>query len=173
MTGQVADISKRLGTIKPTIKWGLGSLVVLGLLYAIVGRIDHAISRWPTPVAQAISPTHCAEFIALAKAKYGAEWKARLDPRDTTCVSEVQHEWEQQSIPRPQPIDPTRSTASQQALPAIYDPSTLASSSPRAETFCLNVISLAKTKYGPDWTRRIEPAAAANCGPQIQNGISR
>ena len=167
MTDQVADIGKRLGAIKPKLGWGLGILVVLGLLYAIAGRIDHAISRWPTPVLQAISPTHCTEFIALAKARYGAEWKARLDPRDTTCVSEVQQEWERQSIPRPQPMDPTPSNASQQALPVADDPSALASSSPRAETFCLNVISLAKAKYGADWRAKIDPADGKACDAQI------
>ena len=167
MTGQVAGIGMRWRAIKPNVKWGLGVLVVLGLFSAIIGRVDHVISRWPTPTQQAISPTHCAEFIALAKAKYGTAWKARLDPRDTTCLTEVQEEWERQSIPRPQPVDPTRSTASQQALPIIDDPSTLASSSPRAETFCLNVISLAKAKYGADWRAKIDPADGKACDGQI------
>lgn len=165
MAGQVAGTGERLRTLKPTLMWVLATLVVLVMLYLIAGRIERMIARWPQSGASAVSPTHCAEFIALAKTTYGADWKSRLDPADTTCASEVQQAWEQQRISR----DAEAKRTSQPAQTAITQPPpppAQPSQTPahaRAETYCLNVISLAKAKYGADWASRLDPAERSDC----------
>jgi hypothetical protein len=166
MAGQVAHAGERLQALKPTLMWVLATLVVLVMLYLIAGRIERMIGRWPQSGQSAVSPTHCVEFIALAKATYGVQWKSRLDPSDTTCASEIQQAWEQQRISRDAAIEAER--ISQSTPPATTQPSTppaLTSQAPpaRAETYCLNVISLAKAKYGADWTSKIDPAERAAC----------
>jgi uncharacterized protein (DUF433 family) len=48
----------------------------------------------------------------------------------------------------------------------ISPPPALPSEAPvqaRAEIYCLNVISLAKAKYGTDWASKIDPAERAAC----------
>ncbi len=57
----------------------------------------------PNDVAEA---AHCSQFVELARAKYGTEWRRRLDPRDTTCAQQVQQAWERDWSPRAAPPDP-------------------------------------------------------------------
>lgn len=165
MVSQVADTGQRLRALRPTLMWVLATLVLLVTLYLIAGRVERMIARWPQSGQYAVSPAHCAEFIALAKTAYGADWKSRLDPSDTTCASEIQQAWEQQRIPRDVEAEnelmsqstPTATPPSPPALPSQAPPQA------RAETYCLNVISLAKARYGADWASKLDPAERAAC----------
>jgi hypothetical protein len=166
MTTQVARASERLQAYRPTVMWVLAGLVGLFLLYLVAGRIERMIERWPQASQAGVSPTHCAEFIELAKANYGEVWKSRLDPSDTTCAAEIQQAWEQQRISRKAAAD----LAAQSAAPATTTPSPLptaptaeATTRARAETYCLNVISLAKAKHGADWISSLDPAERDAC----------
>lgn len=176
MAGQVVDDGKGLSAIRRRVMWGLVAFAFLWLLYLTASRIDHAISRWPSTVREAASITHCIEFIALAKAKYGAVWKDRLDPRDKTCAIEIQQEWEQQTVPRTTPAEPSLRASSESPAPSsAVDPSVFAASGaaapPAADTFCLNVISLAQAKYGADWRTRLSTTDAVACaGPLDRAG---
>lgn len=162
MASQVAGgAGQRLRLLRPTLMSVLAVLVVLVLLYLIAGRIEGMIARWPQNVQSAVSPTHCAEFIALAKATYGPDWKSRLDPSDTTCAGEIQQAWEQQRISREAEwMSQPAQTAVTQPPPA--QPSQTPANA-RAETYCLNIISLAKAKYGADWASKLDPAERADC----------
>jgi hypothetical protein len=40
----------------------------------------------------------------------------------------------------------------------------------RTETYCLNIISFAKTKYGADWRSKLTPDEAAACRSRIESG---
>jgi len=166
MASQVAGTGERWRALKPTLMWVLATLVALGMLYLIAGRVERVTSRWPQGGQSAVSPTHCAEFIALAKTTYGVHWKSRLDPSDKTCASDIQQAWEQQRISRDAEAQRALEM-SQSTQPAATQPSprALAVGAPpaRAETYCLNVISLAKAKYGADWASRIDPAERAAC----------
>ena len=164
MASQVAGTGERLQALKPTLMWVLATLVVLLMLYLIAGRVERMIAHWPQSGQSAVSPTHCTAFIALAKTTYGVHWKSRLDPSDTTCASEIQQAWEQQRISRDAEVQralemsqSTQSTTMEAAPPPAQAPPA------RAETYCLNVISLAKAKYGADWASKLDPAERADC----------
>lgn len=125
-----------------------------------------------------ISDTHCAEFIALARANFGPDWRYRLDPRDTTCAREVQAEWDRQSSAPRQPRVaeplPSSSIFGNNQTPDIQDTvDTEAALPPLAETQCLNVISLARAKFGPDWPNQVAPADAARCAAPIQKSLGQ
>jgi hypothetical protein len=155
-----------------TIVAGFGVVCLLAFLMFGVGRQTPA-----RPVASndSVQAAHCSQFVELARTKFGPEWKRRLDPRDTACARQIQEAWERQWNPRESPPEPVfqRTMTVSASSPAEMAPWTEAGRAHDPETYCLNVISLAKSKYGPEWTRRIEPAAAASCGVEIQNGISR
>ncbi len=146
--------------------WTLAALVALGVLSLIAGRVDRLIARWPQSGQAGVSPTHCADFVTLAKTAYGEDWKSRLDPSDTTCATEVQEAWEQQRISRDAQaqslLEPTQPATTQPAEPQAEATST-AARAPAAQTYCLNVVSLAKAKYGADWQSKIDAAARAAC----------
>lgn len=162
MASQVAGTGERLRALKPTLMWVLAALVVLVMLYLIAGRVERMMARRPQSGQSAVSPTHCAAFIALAKTTYGADWKSRLDPTDTTCASDVQQAWEQQRISRDAEVErmsqPAQTTITQPLPPPAQTPAHA-----RAETYCLNVISLAKARYGADWASKLDPAERADC----------
>ena len=71
-----------------------------------------------------VSAGHCAQFITIAKAAYGADWKQRLDPRDTTCAGEVQQQWQYEWNARQpmQPLPPATMTISQPTTTPIAAP---------------------------------------------------
>ena len=155
------------------VRWGgLAILVAAGLI--LVSRLTEAV-RQPSYSASAaqggISNVHCAQFIAVAKAAYGPDWKVRLDPRDTTCAQEVQQQWQNEWNARQpmQPLPPGTMTINAPTAPiAEQAPTTMDSRIRNPETYCLNVISLARTRYGADWASRVTPEEAANCGEQIR-----
>lgn len=39
---------------------------------------------------------HCAQFMALARAQFGTDWRVRLDPSDPLCAEQIQREWEKE-----------------------------------------------------------------------------
>jgi len=161
------------------LRWvGLALLIAIGLV--LVSRISDALLRprayTSTVAAQnGISPGHCAQFIAIAKAAYGVDWKQRLDPRDTTCAADVQAQWQNEwSARQPmQPLPPGTMTVNQPTAPIVDAMPTAESRIRNPETYCLNVISLARTRYGSDWASRVTPEEAANCGDAIRAAASR
>lgn len=164
MAIQAAGTNERLPVVRPAL-WALVALMMLVLVYLIAGRVERMIERWPQADQSALSPTHCASFIELAKAAYGVQWKARLDPTDTTCASEVQQAWEQQRISRDAVAE--RALQTSQATPSEITPpppaqASHAQSAP-TDTDCLNIISLARAKHGADWASKITPAERAAC----------
>jgi hypothetical protein len=167
MTSQVASAGERWRTFKPTLLWAVVTLAAILLLYLVAGRVERMVARWPQSGQSAISPTHCTEFSALAKTTYGVQWKSRLDPSDTTCANEIQQAWEQQRISRD--AEAERALEMSRTIePAITQPPpppvlTSQPAAARADTYCLNVISLAKAKFGADWASKIDPADQAAC----------
>jgi hypothetical protein len=166
MTGQVA-LGKGAGAFRPKVLWGIAAgIAALLLVYLLVGRIANVLSRSPTTVVEGLAPSHCAQFIAIAKAAYGNDWKVRLDPRDTTCESEIRDEWERQWLPREVNVETLTPIPT---LQPVAPPETSAQA-PAPATYCLNVISLAKARYGADWRAKLDPAEAQACGGEIGPG---
>jgi hypothetical protein len=76
-----------LSGIKALALWA-----TVGVLLGVIGFVAAPLVDRSEPKAaqnaQALS-THCAQFIALAKAEYGASWKDQLDPGDSTCATQI------------------------------------------------------------------------------------
>lgn len=140
-------------------------LVGLGIVYLISERVLATVTRWPATIQEAVAPAHCQQFIDLAKTAYGETWRVRLDPRDTTCDQEVKAEWERQKLTRyTPPVEPLVPPAASQVAVA---PSPPASSVIAPATTCLNVVSLAKAKYGEEWRSKLSGAEAKCAGAQV------
>ena len=138
-------------------------LVGLGLVYLTSERVFATVMRWPDTIQEAVAPAHCQQFIDLAKTAYGENWRVRLDPRDTTCDQEVKSEWERQKLTRyTPPVEPLVPPTSQVALAPPTAATAVSASAPA--TFCLNVVSLAKAKYGEAWRTRLEGEDAKCAG---------
>lgn len=130
--------------------WAGVGIIALFVLYLIADRFVAVVTRWPATVMEAVAPAHCEQFIALAKTAYGENWKVRLDPRDTTCDQEVKNEWEQQRLTRyTPPPEPLFAPAPVQ----VAKPQEMRPSAPA--TRCLNVVSLARAKYGAEWRDKL------------------
>ena len=155
MSGQVAAAG-RVGEIRMKAWWLVAGFAALVLLYLIADRVATMVTRWPPTINEAVAPSHCEQFIGLARAAYGNNWRVRLDPRDTTCDREVRAAWERQFLPRETPVDEPRMVVT----PPIVQPQTVADG-PEANTYCLNMISLAKAKYGGEWKQKLDPVCAA------------
>ena len=169
MTAQVAPDDKQvasshgLGIYRISRWWlavGFGALL---LVYLIVSRIESTVSHWPPTIREAVAPSHCEQFITLAKAAYGDDWRVRLDPRDATCANEITAQWQQQWLPRNLPSPEPAYILPPQAVAVP----TMTAEAHAAGTYCLNVISLAKVRYGADWRTKIDPAAGKSCESQI------
>ena len=168
-------IGADIGVLRPKLTRWLIVVAILGALFFLVARVigTGRVPRRPTTPQEAVSASHCSQFIALAEAKYGLDWKAKLDPRDTTCAQQIHQEWVRQQSPREIPSEPALQPTmmpSEQPSPLPMD-AALAADVARArnpETYCLNVISLAKVKYGSDWRGKVAPAEAASCEAQIE-----
>jgi hypothetical protein len=155
--------------------WAGAGIMALFALYLIADRFVAVVTRWPATVIEAVAPAHCEQFIALAKTAYGEEWKVRLDPRDTTCDQEVKSEWERQRltryVPPPEPL---------------FAPAPVEVAKPQEErrpvraTRCLNVVSLAQSKYGAEWREKLavdDPECASggvkkNDAPAPASGVA-
>jgi len=164
MASTAVGTDERLRVVRPTL-WALVGLMALVLVYLIAGRVERMIERWPQTGQSAVTPAHCAEFIELAKAAYGVQWRARLDPGNTTCANEIQQAWEQQRISvdaeAERALEMSQSAASVAAQPAPTQ--TVHTPQAPADTYCLNIISLARAKYGSDWASKIDPAERTAC----------
>jgi hypothetical protein len=90
------------------LRW-VGPALLLLVASLFVTRVGETLTRPRTLVPVAIQAgmiaDHCAQFIAVAKTAYGADWKQRLDPRDTTCAAEVQQHWQAEWSGR-EPVQP-------------------------------------------------------------------
>src|SRR5258708_6305621 len=174
-----AEVTSDAGSQRPNILRWAGLVAAAGLALFVLVRLGEALRQptgGPATAQSGVSQSHCAQFIALAKAKFGADWKVRLDPRDTTCAQQVQQEWQHDWNAR-LPVQPmpqsTMTISAPVALPADAGPSPSDARLRNPETYCLNVISLARTRYGPDWAHRVTPDEAANCGAEIQKSASQ
>lgn len=146
-------------------------LITITISYIAISRIIAAgpnISAHSRDASADEVATHCNQFIALAQAKYADDWKFRLDPRDTVCAPQIQTEWERQSAERkprePEASRPTFVENRTAAVPVSEVP--IDGNAARArnpETYCLNMMSLARTKYGDEWKGRLKPEEIAGC----------
>ena len=146
-------------------------LVTIAVSYIVVSRImatGSGISVHSRSASADEVTTHCTQFIALAQARYADDWKFRLDPRDTICAAEIQAEWERQSAERkpkePEASRPTFVDRGPTAMPVSevpFDGNEARARNP--ETYCLNMISLARTKFGPGWKGKLTPEEIAGC----------
>jgi hypothetical protein len=173
------------GTIKMLL-WA-----VVGVLLGVVAFVAAPMveSDAPPPLAAAPRDTqalsaHCTHFISLAKAKYGTIWKDRLDPSDSICAEQVDEAWVRQwnksapasaSTEEPAAVSGfvARSTEAT-AMPveqAAAQPMPEPVAAPRGnpETYCLNVISLAKTKFGAEWQQKLTPDEASACTDNVNH----
>jgi len=153
----LAAAGGRFGANKFKLWQVVAVLIALLFLYLIAERVATTVTRWPPTIREAVAPSHCEQFIALAKSAYGDNWRVRLDPRDTTCDREVRAAWERQFLPRETPVNEARIALAPQ--PAAPPP---AASKPEADTYCLNLISLAKVKYGAEWKQKVDPICASD-----------
>jgi len=138
---------------------------------AIDGARPEAVRA--TPSAEALT-AHCAQFIALAKQQYGLNWKYRLDPRNgSICAGQVQQAWDGQWRPGADPrslppvIEPSEQ-APAPAAPVFVPVAPERAQMAKSDTYCLNLVSLAKAKYGPGWQNTITSEDAVACGARIQ-----
>lgn len=158
MSGQ-ARSAGRIGEFRVKTRWIVAGLFALLLVYLIAGRVAAMIEGWPPTIHEAVAPTHCDQFITLAKEAYGDNWRVRLDPRDTTCDREVRAAWERAFLPRVTPaIEPQMAIA-----PVVAPPAAAAVEAPEPDTTCLNAISLARAKFGDEWKTKVDP----DCAPDI------
>ena len=145
-------------------------LAVLGVGYFAASRVidvGRRVLSGPVTTDEAVL-AHCAQFLALAKSRYGDDWKFRLDPRDTVCADQVQLEWEAQILTRAQPAAPDAQPtfverATESPPPGDTVTSVSASRARNPETYCLNLMSLSRTKYGEQWRTQVPAAEAAGC----------
>lgn len=155
--------------------WWVAAALV-GVAALVVWQLRTAREHAPVPHAtdaQAISQ-HCEQFVAIAKAGFGPNWKPRLDPSDPLCAAEIQQAWERQRIPRPLAVPPppgrpalvgpiappTPPEAVQPAAPRVVVEE---KETARVELFCLNVLNLARTKFGDDWRDYLTTHEATTC----------
>lgn len=146
-------------------------LITMAISYIAISRLIAAGPNIPAPARDASADevaTHCNQFIALAQAKYADDWKFHLDPGDTVCALQIQTEWERQSAERkPREREASRPTfvedrtAAEPVSEAPIDGNAARARNP--ETFCLNMMSLARTKYGAGWKGRLKPEDIAGC----------
>jgi hypothetical protein len=146
-------------------------LITIAMSYVAISRLIAAGPTIPAHARDASADavaTHCNQFIALAQAKYADDWKFRLDPRDTVCAPEIQAEWERQTAERkpraPEASRPTfveDSTAAEPVGEVPIDGNAARARNP--ETYCLNMMSLARTRYGAAWKGRLTPDDIAGC----------
>jgi hypothetical protein len=154
--------------------WWLGAALI-GMTALLAWQFTAPRDTNPAPNqanVEAVSQ-HCEQFVAIAKANFGPNWKPRLDPRDPLCATEIQQAWERQRIPRPPVAEPAPPQVVTIVDP-VAPPNPVDAAPPseaRAESeatakrdvFCLNVLGLARTKYGDDWPNYITAQEAEEC----------
>jgi len=160
------------------LRW-MAFAAIAGVTILFVGSCPHDVVHQATTVgpveASGVSPAHCVQFIELAKAKFGADWKYRLDPRDKTCANSIQEQWQHEWNAR-LPIQPSLPPTAPFSSPETQPDSEAAQSEVHIaspETYCLNVISLARSRYGADWASKVSPDEVARCGDAIRQSASQ
>jgi hypothetical protein len=150
-------------------------MVLIGIVYLVVsvlpGRVPYLRSEGAVDASASAIASHCDRFIEIARAHYGSNWKYRLDPSDALCASQVQQEWERQwGVPGAPGSDapaPIKSVSDEIAPPDAAPVVEAVPAASKPETSCLNIISLAKTKFGTEWRSNIEPGLQAECAGEI------
>jgi hypothetical protein len=104
-------------TRRQTFVAGFAAVCLIAYLMVGVGQsVVRSPSVHPAASHDPAQAAHCSQFIDLARAKFGPEWKRRLDPRDTLCAEQVQAAWERDWQPRqetpPEPVLRPQITAS-------------------------------------------------------------
>jgi hypothetical protein len=104
-------------TRRQTFVAGFAAVCLIAYLMVGVGQsVVRSPSVHPAASYDPAQAAHCSQFIDLARAKFGPEWKRRLDPRDTLCAEQVQAAWERDWQPRqetpPEPVLRPQITAS-------------------------------------------------------------
>jgi hypothetical protein len=159
------------------VRWAALAAVAAVAIVFLGSRLHNAFIQTPnvTPVAaSSVSSSHCSQFIELAKAKFGPDWKYRLDPRDTTCAQAIQEQWQHEwnaRLPIQPTLPPTMPIVTASEPPVV--PSDGEARIRNPETYCLNVISLARSRYGADWASKVSPEGAANCAEEIRRAASQ
>lgn len=124
-----------------TILAGFGGFCLLTVLFAELGRSDEPAVR-PAASPDPALAAHCSQYIELARAKFGGEWKRRLDPRDTLCAEQVQQAWEVDWQPRNTPSEPVLQA---KIVASATSPSKIAAteeeSAQRSKTFALAAVT--------------------------------
>jgi hypothetical protein len=164
------NIGIDIGVLGPTLARrltfaaGFAGVCFLALLMAGVGQ---SVVRMPParPVASTdpAQAAHCSQYIELARKNFGAEWKRRLDPRDTLCAEQVQQAWERDWRPReetpPEPVLQPKIVASAARSSKIAPPE--AEPAQRSKTYALAAVTDANVsaakRVGQD-TSAAEPA---------------
>ncbi len=164
------------GALRSKLGWGLVFIALFGAAIFLAVRVIGVARQQPAAAtaSEVAVATHCAEFIALARTKYGDDWKFRLDPRDTVCAQQTQQAWELQSHSRRMAVEaPSQPATIPSSAIAPVPANAEATRARHAETYCLNVISLAKAKFGADWNSRVAPNEAVDCAVEIQKALGQ
>ena len=106
------SIGTDIGALRPVLTRGLIFVAVFAMIYFLAFPMFGVGRSAPVPVRpvasyDAAQAAHCSQFVELARAKYGPDWKRRLDPRDTDCAQQIQEAWEREWNPRealPEPV---------------------------------------------------------------------
>ncbi len=94
--------------------------LMAGTWHSIVSVPVRAVASY-----DAAEVAHCSQFVDLARAKFGPEWKRRLDPGNTACAQQIQQAWERDWNPRevlPEPVLQPKILASTDRPPKIAPP---------------------------------------------------
>lgn len=175
---KTAASPRRSGLHSPQTRLALlAGMVLIGIVYLVAsvfpGRVPYLRSEGVAADTSATAvAAHCERFIDLARAHYGSNWKYRLDPADGLCTAQVQAEWERQwGVPGTPGSDapPQIKSVSDDIPPPASAPAVEAAApvASKPETSCLNIISLAKTKYGAEWRTNLDAGAQAACAGEI------
>ena len=138
-------IGTDIGAFRPVLTRGLIFAAVFAAAYLFAFPMFGVGRSLPVPVRpvasyDAAQAAHCEQFVELARAKFGHEWKRRLDPRETACAQQIQQAWERDWNPREAPdpvLQPTMiaraarpaKIAPPEAIPA-HDPETYSFAGP-------------------------------------------
>lgn len=62
--------------------------------------VGRSVPVRPVASYNAAQEAHCSQFVQIAQAEFGREWKRRLDPSNTDCTQQIQKAWERGWNPR-------------------------------------------------------------------------
>lgn len=123
------SIRTDIAALRSVLTPGLIFIAVLATVYVfavVMFGIGQSVSAPARPVAlnNPAQSAHCSLFVAHARAKFGLEWKRRLDPSGTACAQQIQEAWERDWSPRKAPPEPVLqpTTTASAARPAKVAP---------------------------------------------------